>query len=133
VTLREAAEKLAQVEFSGPPPQPSDEFLSLVAKTVPKWGQSLDKDAERKLIEWNEKHELATELITGLDERARSEIARDGDSQYCDAATTWLDAGMQGWTVAYSLAKEMMLALDEEWMDYEQAMGDQNEEDYEPD
>ena len=50
-----------------------------------------------------------------------------------DAANTWLDAGMQGWTVAYSLAKEMILALDEEWLECEQSMRDEDEENPEPD
>jgi len=40
---------------------------------------------------------------------------------------------MQGWTVAYSLAKEMILALDEEWLEYEPSTRDKNEENREPD
>ncbi len=132
MTLREAAEKLARVEFSEVPVEPSDEFLSLVEKTVPNWRQPVDKDALSKLIEWNEEHELAAELITRLDERARSEIARGEDRPCYDAARTWLDAGMQGWTVAYSLAKEMILALDEAWLEYEQSMWDEDEENREP-
>ncbi len=40
---------------------------------------------------------------------------------------------MQGWTVAYSLAKEMILALDEEWLECEQSMRDEDEENPEPD
>ena len=40
---------------------------------------------------------------------------------------------MQGWTVAYSLAKEMIVALDEAWLEYEQSMRGEGEENREPD
>lgn len=120
MTLREAADILAQIELTDEPLGPSHALQELLEETVPRDGEAADQDAMESLATFPEEHDMIMALISQLDIGARRQVDKGPDSPYYEAATVWIDSGLKRIGVARQMAIEAVRRLDAEWVEFEE-------------